>query len=668
MTGGALLRAALCAGLTCAVSVWLLSLGGWTVTDAAVGLPDPGSVTRVGLASARGVRDLAASVTLGGLVVVAFLVPGSSRRHARSINGVRRRLVVWLTRATGVWAGASLAVLSFTFSDLAGRPLWDPVVYRRLWYFSSEFELGRLLLLSGVLVCVVWCALRLTRSMVGVGVGVVLAIAALWPLALTGHASGSSDHDLGVNLLFFHLVAVSVWLGGLAVVAVWRTTFGDSLPEVVQRYSRIAAVCLIVVTVTGVASAGLRMGWRPLLGNDYGLLVILKVTALVLLALIGWRQRRRVLGSLRTGNGEEFRRLVGVELVLMAVAVGVAVALGQTSPPVPESEAVDRVEALLGGPAPPALTPSRWFTFWQLDSWWLPAATMAGVLYLLAVRRLSRRGDRWPWGRTGAWITGCALLVWATNGAPGAYAEVLFSMHMVQHMTLATGVPVFLALGGPVTLALRALNRREDGSMGPREWLMLVVHAPVLRLLGHPAFAAGLFIVSLVTFYYSGLLELSLRSHTAHLVMVAHFVITGYLFANGVVGIDPGPARPGYPYRVLIVMVTFGFHALFSVSLMSSDQVMAYDWFSSLDRTWGASLLDDQSLGASIGWALGDYPLAILAGALIWSWVRADRREAARIDRRHDRTGGADMAAYNSYLKSLAEDSPRVRADRGPRG
>lgn len=664
MTRNAIVRTAVCAAWGCGVAVVLvLVVAGRTSSEAADAFSDPGLVTRVGLTSMRAVRDMAASLTVGGLVVVACVLPGPASGEALRLGEVRRRVLSVVRSSVWAWGVASFGVAVFTYSDLAGRPLWDPVVSTRIGYFATEFELGRLLLLSAVLVVLAGLVLMGARSMVNVGLGLVVALAAMWPLALTGHASGSNNHDLGVNLLYFHLVAVTIWVGGLAVLAISRRWLGDALPVVVGRYSRLAGFCFAVVVISGLLSAGLRVGWRPLAGGDYVAMLALKVVAVCVLGLLGWIQRRRVLPGITEGRSEQFRRLVAVELVLLVSAIGVGVALGQTSPPVPATESVDPVEALLGGTVPPELTPRRWLTFWEVDSWWGPVVVLAGVLYLMAVRRLVRRGDRWPRGRTAAWLTGCALMLWATSGAPGAYAEVLFSMHMVQHMTLATGVPVFLALGGPVTLALRALRRRTDGSMGPREWLLLVVHAPVLRLLGHPAVAAVLFVVSLVAFYYSGLLELSLRSHTAHLVMVTHFVLTGYLFANGVVGIDPGPARPSYPFRVLIVMVTFGFHALFSVSLMSSTQVLAEDWFAALKLEWGAPLIEDQYLGASIGWALGDYPLAVLAGALIVSWVRSDRREAARIDRRHDRDGGADMAAYNAYLQALSaspgRDHPR---------
>jgi cytochrome c oxidase assembly factor CtaG len=268
--------------------------------------------------------------------------------------------------------------------------------------------------------------------------------------------------------------------------------------------------------------------------------------------------------------------------------------------------------------------------------------------------RLRRRGDHWPYGRTIAWTVGCAALIWATSGSPGAYGDVLFSMHIVQHMTIATAVPTFLVLGAPVTLALRALRRRGDASRGPREWLLVLVHSWPLRLLSHPVVAGGMFVVGMMVFYYSALFEQSLRSHTVHLLMTAHFLLAGYLFANVICGIDPGPRRPIYPFRLVLILVAFAFHALFAVALMNATELLAGDWFGGLGRPWGRSVADDQYLGASLGWALGEYPLAILAGAVIWAWVRDDHREARRLDRQADRDDDEALGRYNDYLKSLA--------------
>ena len=338
-------------------------------------------------------------------------------------------------------------------------------------------------------------------------------------------------------------------------------------------------------------------------------------------------------------------------------------ALSRTAPPAPpgSQRPLTTAESLIGRPLPGPLDAGGWFTSWEADTLFLPLGLAGLGWYLWSVRRLRRRGVAWPWLRTACWVLGCLLFLWATNGAPGAYGRVLFSMHMVQHMTIATAVPVFLVLGTPVSLALRTLRRRTDGSDGPREWLLRLVHSLPVQLLGHPIVAAGMFIVSMVAFYYSSLFETSLESHTAHVLMTLHFLFAGYLFAEVVVGADPGLQRPVYPLRALLLMVTFGFHALFAVSLMASTTVLARGWFTLLRGEGVDALLEDQYLGASIGWALGEYPVAVMAAALMVSWVQADGRERRRYDRREDREQDRQLMAYNEYLRELGNAAPTRR-------
>ena len=71
----------------------------------------------------------------------------------------------------------------------------------------------------------------------------------------------------------------------------------------------------------------------------------------------------------------------------------------------------------------------------------------------------------------------------------------MFSVHMETHMMLSMLAPVLLVLGGPVTLALRALPvAGKDGPPGPREWLLAIVRSPVSRFLTHPVVALVLFV------------------------------------------------------------------------------------------------------------------------------------------------------------------------------
>ena len=632
------------------------------------GLPTPGQLTRWGLPITQALRDLSAMVTVGGLCLAVTCIPPDGPADRDVLTGARRRLVDIGARSAGAWAALSLVLLVFTYSDVSATSPTAPGFADQVAFFATDYDLGKYLFVGAVLALIVNLGATVCQSPRVAGLMGLFAVVALWPMALTAHGAGTLRHDLTVDTQAAHLLGVSLWVGGLVGLVAVRRRLGDSLLPTVRRYSTLAGWCLALLIVAGVLGAALRVEGLAGLGSDYGLLLGLKVVAAVALGALGLFQRRRILPQLEAGTAGAFWKLVSVEVFVMAGAAGVAVALSRTPPPVAPGDRVPitAAEDLLGYALPGPLGASDWLTAWRLDGFWLPIALAAMALYVAGVLRLRRRGDHWSTTRSVCWLVGWLIFIWATNGAPGAYGRVLFSMHMVQHMTIATTVPVLLVLGAPVTLALRALRRRGDRSIGPREALLSLVHSPVIRLLAHPIVAAGLFIVSLVVFYYGPWFSLALETHTGHVVMTGHFLLTGYLFAGCLVGVDPGLRQPIYPMRVLLVIVTFGFHALFSVSLMSSTRILAQDWFSMLGRRWGDSAADDQHLGASLGWALGDYPLALLAGVLVVLWVRDDKRESDRFDRSEDRGGDAQLSGYNDYLSGLAGRREASAGDTGP--
>lgn len=646
-----------------AVATSLLWAGG-AFGPALPGLPTPGRATQLGLPVTQALRDVAAMATVGILAIAVTCIPPEDPRARDELGGSRRRLVDIAGYAALLWAALSLVLVALTFSDASGEPLSAAGFFDQAVFFATEYDLGRYLVASTVLATAVSLLTLVCRRPRLAGIATLLAVAGLWPLALTAHGAGTLRHDLAVDVQFFHLVGAGVWVGGLlglviAARALHRSP--GSLAATARRFSTMAGWCLAVVSVAGLGGALVRLQDVAELRSEYGLLLIAKVAAVAVLAAFGYVHRRRTLPRLddEAGAAWAFRRLVTVEAAVILTATGIAVALNRTPPPSREQKPLTRTEDLLGYAMPDPLGAAEWFTAWRLDGFWIPVAALAVVGYLAWTRRLRRRGDAWPVGRTVAWLAGWAMFVWAMSGAPGVYGRVLFSMHMIQHMTIATTVPVLLVLGAPVTLALRALRRRTDGSMGPREWVLAVVHSPFAAVLTRPVVAGVLFIGSLVVFYYSSLLDLALETHTGHVLMTAHFLVSGYLFAGCLVGVDPGLRQPAYPFRVLMVMVVFGFHALFSVSLMASSKVLAEDWFSALERPWGDTLADDQQLGASLGWALGDYPLALLAGVLVFMWVRADRRERTRFDRREDREGDRQLTEYNDRLRAIADRDER---------
>jgi cytochrome c oxidase assembly factor CtaG/putative copper export protein len=619
------------------------------------GLPDPGPRTRVGLPAVQVLRDLASMMTVGLLVLAATCVPPRPGSAAADLGPVRRRLVAYAQLTATLWVVASLALVTFTYSDASGSSIGGPGFGSEAVFFAFGFEVGQYGMWGAGLAAVVAAGCVVTSGVGGLGVTTVLALLALWPMALSGHAAGTLAHDDAVNLQFFHLVGISVWLGGLVALALVGRSLGETLVDVVRRYSVLAGWCLAAVAVSGFWGAWLRLPSLASTWTTYGAILGIKIGAVVVLAGAGWWHRHRTIARLADGATGAFARLVGAELVVLLGAAGMGVALSRTAPPAPEGAPVPltAAQSLLGADLPGPLDAAAWVSSWNLDTLFLFVGVAGLVGYLAAVVRLRRRGVTWSWMRTTSWLVGCLLFIWATNGAPGVYGRVLFSMHMVQHMTIATGVPVFLVLGTPVTLALRALRPRRDGSRGPREWLLAVSKSLPLHVLGHPAVAAGMFVVSMIGFYYTSAFEVSLESHTGHILMTVHFLLTGYLFAEAVIGADPALSRPPYPMRVLLVMVTFGFHALFAVSMMASTTVFAEDWFGALGRPWGRTLIDEQYLGAQVGWLMGEYPILIMAAALVTGWVKADHRERRRFDRREERRDDRELAEYNAYLERL---------------
>lgn len=637
------------------------------------GLPDPGAVTRWGLPLARAVHDAAAALTVGLLVLAAAVLPAAPGRDAADLGPVRTAATRIAGAAGMVWATAGSTVLTFTYSDASGLSLWSAPAGRGLLSFVLDVELGRWLALSGALVVVAASGAWLATRMTTVGILALVALVALLPLALTGHSGTASNHETAVDAQAVHLVAATVWVGGLAGLAVLRRRLGAQLAVAVGRFSTLAAWCFALVALSGVVGAMVRLDGLAGLATPYGALLAAKVVVLAALGALGWQQRRRVVAALdsSTARGRVFARLVVGELVLMAVATGLAVALARTSPVRPGAvqAPLTLTESLLGYPMPPPLGAAEWFTQWRIDPLFTPLAIAAAAWYLTAVVRLRRRGDSWPVMRTAAWLTGCLALVWATSAGPAAYGRVLLSMHMVQHMTIGTLVPILLVLAAPVSLALRTLRPRGDGSRGPREWLLLTVHSHLFRLLAHPVVAPLLFIGSLVTFYYTPALDLSLRTHSGHVLMTAHFIVVGYLFAWVICGPDPGPRRPPYPLRLVILIATMAFHAWVGIAMMSSANLFAEEWFTALDRPWGPTLEQDQYRAGALFWALGDYPVAILAVAMAVAWGREDGRETRRRDRQADRDGDAELAAYNAWLRGLASHQGRHTAtpERTPR-
>ena len=163
----------------------------------------------------------------------------------------------------------------------------------------------------------------------------------------------------------------------------------------------------------------------------------------------------------------------------------------------------------------------------------------------------------------------------------------MFSIHMGEHMVLSMLAPILLVLGGPVTLALRALpTAGRTSPPGPREWLLAFVDSPLARVLTNPLVALALFVGRYYGLYFSGLFDVALPHHWAHLAMNAHFVLIGLLFYWPVIGIDPAPTPAASAGRLGLLFASIPFHAFFGIVLMGSQTVIGENFYRSLALPW----------------------------------------------------------------------------------
>ncbi len=610
----------------------------------ALALADPGPFVRWGQPLAKLIMNLSMAVAVGSLVLSAFAANQEERRTLQPVSS-------W---AASLWLASSASYFILTFLNVSGSTIsYGPVFSEGLWQFATEIELGNLLAINMAIALLLSLTTIAFQGQRMGAVNAAIALAGLYPLAESVHASSDAGHSLAVNSMLMHLVGVTIWVGGLvALFALVRS--GERASVLVSRYSTLALISFALVASSGLVSGFIRLYQPADLFSPYGFLLMGKASLLVVLGLLGVRYRAGLVEKIKE-KASAFWSLVTFELFVMGLAIGLGTALAAT--PLPENPnefaPLTPAEILTGDPLPQELTPTGWLTVWDIDLLWLGVSLGAIVFYLYGVLRLRQRGDRWPVARTVSWVTGMLVLLYVTNGAPNAYQEYLFSMHMVGHMMLSMLVPVLLVPGAPVTLITRVQQARKDGSWGLREWVLWAVHTPYAWLISNPLFAGLNFALSLVLFYYTPLFRWATQEHLGHQWMIVHFLITGYLFVQSLIGIDPQPHRPSFPLKLMLLIGTMAFHAFFGLGLMNEKSLLLADWFGSMGRTWGDDPLADQAAGGAFAWGVGEIPTIIITLIVVWQWSRSDDRERRRLDRASDRSGNKDLSDYNEMLARI---------------
>lgn len=287
---------------------------------------------------------------------------------------------------------------------------------------------------------------------------------------------------------------------------------------------------------------------------------------------------------------------------------------------------------------PPELTASRVLSAWTLDVPVLVVVLLAGGLYLAGVRRVRRAGQPWPPARMVAfYLGGLGVLVTATMSFLGVYQGVLFYTRSVQNILLLLVVPLFTALGRPLTLITAAAPRA-----GRR--LEAVVHSRTARILTFPAITTLVLVLVPFVLYFSPWYAASMRSGTVRELTYLALLAPGFVFFWMFLRVDPVPRA--YPYLVglWVSAAEVVGDAILGLAVLADQSLIAGAYYHALARPWGPSLRSDQVIGGGALWVLGDIVgLPFLAAQFI-QMIREDETDAAGVDAELDAAEAAEAA------------------------
>jgi putative copper export protein len=526
----------------------LLSGGGPQPSEA--GLPTAGWLTGWGLPAVRVLADLAAVGCVGALLVGGVLTPPGTGPLA----GACARAVGAASSWAAGWAAASALTVLLTVSDVEGAPV-SQLVGSGAADLAWALPQTRALLAVAVLAAVVSVMAARASTVTGARWAAAVAVVGLLPPLYTGHSAHAADHTLATGSLVVHVVAATAWIGGLLGIVLHLRRPGGEQLRAVPRYSNLALLCFCAVSASGLLAAFARLGYSvDAWASAYGAVLLAKVVALVGLGAFGWRHRTRTMSALRAGAPRAFWRLASGELVLMAGAMGLAVALSRT----PAPSAAEGGDVLPSG-----------IGWWQPDVIAVVVILAALAAYLNGVRVANCLGfvrpghPGWPRARTAAAALAAvvALVVTGTPARPSS--AVVVTLGVAQFLALAVVVPVLVALAAPGQLD--RLVRSGAGSPSPA--------GRVVRLLRDPVNAFLLLVAVTATVWATPLGSAATRSQPVHLFVEGSALVAGTALFRSVLEGDPASGRLAVRDRAILLFVTAGFLAGFGAALGMREPV-----------------------------------------------------------------------------------------------
>ena len=248
------------------------------------------------------------------------------------IGGGLFRLLVWRPvsetrddheRPRPAWhilAGLSLVImvsanvlgLVFQIGQLLEQGIaapWSPAGAKLL--FTTRYGLFWILRFVIALAAARWCLKPRTTRELWLGMGLTAAIPLTF--SLSSHAAAEPQPWLPISADFLHLIAASVWVGGLVYFVFAQNHMRKIEPrlatqitaDLIPRFSGIAAISVGLLLATGLYSAVLRVGsWAGLTATLYGRILSVKTILALPMLMLGALNLLVTSKSMRTAAGQ----------------------------------------------------------------------------------------------------------------------------------------------------------------------------------------------------------------------------------------------------------------------------------------------------------------------------------------------------------------------------
>lgn len=603
----------------------------------------PGTTVSVVTTMMRMLADIGALVSVGALVHVMFLREALSK-DASGLDDVFEMRV--LRNASRVWVLGAAGLMLFDPLDTTGVSLEEVLMPRVLDYVQDAAAVPGALWIRFIGAILVMAGAHLARRWTGLLIPLLGAVWAVLAPIVVGHVLVGPNHDFGNDAAVIQLFATHAFFGAVAVLAI-RSWAGQGLPAgTLKRLRAVAFVAFPLIIGTQAVIMPYLLAGSPATETLSGWFMLAQLALIGLMAVA-------VAMVIRAGGGGVAQ--AGLALGAVTVAAWSAVATAASRVPTPQYFVDTTVsEIFMGFNVLDAPTWGVLFTHWRLNLLLAFLAVAAITVYLIAVLKLHRRGDKWPLGRTIAWILGWLVVIFITSSGFGRYSPPHFGIHMILHMALNMLAPLLLVLGGFLTLLLRSSRPGSKRQHNLHDWITWAMEWRVMRTLYNPIIVFSLFIASYYGLYLTDLFGWLVRFHWAHQAMNVHFMLIGYLYYGLVIGVDHTPRPLPHLGRLGLMMAAMPFHAFFGVILMGDGNIIAEPFYQRLDLPW-MDLAAAQFMGGGVAWAGGEIPALIVVVALGAQWARQDAKEARRLDRHFDSGRDQEFEEYNKMLQRLSQ-------------